>query len=166
LGARPADAEVSLLGSDHRTVIRTVRSDRTGEAVLSGVPAGDYTVLINVPGFKKMMYTSLAIESQADVVINIQLQVMIIYVDYDGDKWPPLIKQVRIKAVDTTGEPITSAHGWVISDVVAPPVLADKSGQMLFTSVPPYPGIVVSADGFQSKLLLVTTEDAGEVTLL
>jgi len=148
-------------GADQRTVNRTGRSDRTGEATFSAVSTGDCAALVSAPGFKKIKIIGLTIRSEEETLIDAKLQVLSINIDYVDGIGPLPLESVHVRAVDTHGAPILSAHGWVICDAVLQPVLL---GEMSFTAVSPYPGIVIAADGFESRLI-DPAQVAGDVIL-
>lgn len=162
LGAKIFDAPGSFRDKGGN-VIREARSDRTGEVLLANLPVGEGRVELAVPGFRPVTYTDVKVGSDSEVVLNVQLQQMVIHVDYDGGRLPRSVKRVRIRVTNSAGLPIRSAHGWVVSDTVGPIVTADDNGQLLFQSVPPYPGIAVVANGFSSAVVQLKSDAGSEM---
>jgi hypothetical protein len=162
LGARIFDAPVSFFDKD-RKVVQQARSDRMGELVLTDLPVGEGSVEIAVPGFKRMTYAQLKVDSEGEKVIDAKLQPARISVDYEGSTGPLAVKRVIVHATDAAGVPIESAHGWNIDDGQNPVVTANGRGELVFNWVSLYPGVVIVADGFASKVVTFDPGKTGDV---
>ena len=161
LGARISDAVASFLDKDKK-VIRQARSDRMGELILTNLPVGDGNVEIDIPGFRHMTWIGLKVGAQGETLLSVQLQPARINVDYVGPG-PVPVKRVRVHVTDSTGLPTKNAHGWAISDGENSLVTADEHAELVFDSIPPYPGLVVAADGFSSKVVELASDGGDEV---
>ena len=93
--------------------ISTVRqSDAAGEVVLASLPVGDYTITVEVPGFKSLRRTGIALSAGQDLRLNLNLEIGQVAESVEVTSEAPLIntanaeqrtnlEQVRLKELPT-----------------------------------------------------------------
>ena len=110
-GAVVPNATVTALNVGRGT--STVRqSDAAGEVVLSSLPVGDYTITVEVPGFKSLRRTGIALSAGQDLRLNLTLEIGQVAESVEVTSEAPLIntanaeqrtnlEQVRLKELPT-----------------------------------------------------------------
>jgi hypothetical protein len=73
-GAVVAAAQVSIINENTRFE-RRVQTNESGFFVAPNLPPGQYTVTVEVPGFKKFTTTNLRLETASSASVNVELQV-------------------------------------------------------------------------------------------
>jgi hypothetical protein len=74
-GAAVADATVTITNVDENVVIRTLKASAAGEYSAPLLPVGHYAVTAEASGFKKSQQTNITLDVNANVTVNLALQV-------------------------------------------------------------------------------------------
>src|ERR1035437_10196797 len=74
-GATVPGAKVTITNTDRNQVLRTITTDPTGAYSAPLIPVGQYSVKVEVNGFKTETRTAIALNVSDDLKINIILQV-------------------------------------------------------------------------------------------
>src|SRR5450759_1892332 len=74
-GATVPNAKVTITNTDRNQVVRTITTDATGAYSAPLIPVGQYSVKVEVKGFKTETRTGIALNVSDDLKINITLQV-------------------------------------------------------------------------------------------
>src|ERR1035437_7969163 len=74
-GAMVPGAKVTITNTDRNQVLRTITTDPTGAYSAPLIPVGQYSVKVEVKGFKTETRTAIALNVSDDLKINIILQV-------------------------------------------------------------------------------------------
>src|ERR1035438_7468449 len=74
-GATVPDAKVTITNTDRNQVLRTITTDPSGTYSAPLIPVGQYSVKVEVKGFKTETRTGIAVNVNDDLKINITLQV-------------------------------------------------------------------------------------------
>ncbi len=74
-GAAVASAIVTITNTDENVVARTLKTNASGEYSAPLLPVGDYAISAEAPNFKKSQQTNIALDVNANITINLVLQV-------------------------------------------------------------------------------------------
>jgi hypothetical protein len=74
-GANVANATVTITNTDENAVIRTVQTNASGQYLAALLPVGHYAVAVEAPHFKRSQQTNIPLDVNANLTINIKLQI-------------------------------------------------------------------------------------------
>src|ERR1035441_3348934 len=74
-GATVPNAKVTVTNTDRNQVVRVITTDATGTYSAPLIPVGQYSVKVEVKGFKTETRTAIALNVSDDLNINVTLQV-------------------------------------------------------------------------------------------
>src|ERR1035437_1178207 len=74
-GATVPSAKVTITNTDRNQVLRTITTDATGSYSAPLIPVGQYSIKVEVKGFKTETRTGITLNVSDDLKINISLQV-------------------------------------------------------------------------------------------
>jgi uncharacterized surface anchored protein len=73
-GAAVAGATVTATDADKNVVVRTVTTGEAGEYTLPLLPAGNYTVMVEAPNFKKSLQTEIKLDVNQRRTLDVVLE--------------------------------------------------------------------------------------------
>jgi hypothetical protein len=74
-GAAVANANVTVTNVDENVVTRTLKTNASGEYSAPLLPVGHYAVTAEAEGFKKSLQTNITLDVNANITVNLALQV-------------------------------------------------------------------------------------------
>src|ERR1017187_8179662 len=74
-GATVPDAKVTVTNTDRNQVVRVITTDGTGTYSAPLIPVGQYSIKVEIKGFKTETRTGITLNVSDDLKINISLQV-------------------------------------------------------------------------------------------
>jgi hypothetical protein len=74
-GATVPNATVSIINTDRNQVLRTITTDASGTYSAPLIPVGQYTVKVEIKGFKTEARNAITLNVNDDLKINVTLQV-------------------------------------------------------------------------------------------
>ncbi len=74
-GAVIANATVTITNTDQNVVVRTMQTNASGQYSAPLLPVGHYTVTAEAPGFKKSEQTNIPLDVNANLAVNLSLEV-------------------------------------------------------------------------------------------
>jgi hypothetical protein len=124
-GAFVANATVTITNTDENVAVRTVQTNAAGEYSAPLLPVGQYAVTAAAPGFKTSKQTNITLDVNANVTVNLTLQVGNAHETVTVTEAPP--------EVDTESAQSQTVIGWAQINELA---ISTRNYEQLVTLMP------------------------------